>query len=160
MNKPTTGLVRRLSGMALLLCLSGTLHAQPVTPPRNPAVIQIAVAPERVAPGGETTVTVTLEPIEKVKIARYPQIKLQVPAQPGLVMAAETAIGDAEPPAPEHLEHNYWGKVDAVVLTLQVDPAAKSGRQEVEAKLRYNYCVSGSFCAPARVPVKFTIDVE
>lgn len=144
----------------VFICLAGSLLAAPFTPPTNPAIVHLDVQPARVTAGSEATVTIRLEPIEKVKIARYPQIKVQVEAQPGLVLAAESAIGDERPPAPEALENNYWDTVDAIVLKLRVDPDAKRGRQEVQAKLRYNYCVGGSYCAPARVPLTITIDVE
>jgi hypothetical protein len=153
-------LLRLLALDIVLVCLAGAILAAPFTPPSDPATIQIEVQPARVAAGSEATVTIRLEPIENVKIARYPQIKVQVEAQPGLVLAAETAIGDERPPAPELLENNYWETVDAIVFQLRVDPGAKRGPQEVQAKLRYNYCFGGSYCAPVRVPLTITIDVE
>jgi len=143
-----------------LLCVAGAVFGAPPSPPANPAKIQVEIEPGSVAAGSEATVTIRLEPIKGVKIARYPQIRLQVAEQPGLVLAANTAIGDKRPPAPEELENNYWGEITPLVLKLQIDPEAKSGPQEVQAKLRYNFCVNATYCAPARVPLTLNVEVE
>lgn len=137
---------------------SSTLAA-PIKPPENPARITVSVAPERVSPGGSAEITLTLEPISGVKINRYPQIKLQVPGQEGLVAEAEVRIG-SKTPLPLEDGANFWKKVDPVGLTLRIDDAAASGEHEIEAKLTYYYCLSGNFCAPKRVPLTISLDVE
>jgi hypothetical protein len=141
------------------LALAGTALAAP-KPPKNPADITIDVAPEAVAAGGEAEVTVTIVAKPGIKIARYPQIKLDVKAQEGLVAEATARIGDKKPPPPDKLSTNYWGEVDPVQLTLTVDENAASGHHDVEGKLTYYFCVSGDFCAPARVPVKIPVSVD
>jgi len=136
------------------------LLAAPPRVPKNPATITIDVAPAAVSAGGQTEVTLRLEAKEGIKIARYPQIKLKVSAQEGLVGQAESRIGSNKPPPPDKLSTNYWGDVDPVTLTLELDDDAAPGAHEIEAKLTYFFCVSGDFCAPARVPVKIPIAVE
>ncbi len=143
----------------ILLAASGQVTiAAPLKPPENPARITVSVAPESVAPGGQAEVTLTIDPISGIKINRYPRIKLQVPDQHGLVGEAETASGSKTPLPLDG--SNFWNKVDPLSLTLTVDAAAASGEHEVEAKLTYYYCVSGSFCAPKRVPLTIPLDVE
>jgi len=145
---------------ALVLTSATGVTAAPVSPPEVPAEISIEVAPEAVSPGDEAQVTLRLVPIEGIKIARYPQIKLKVAAQEGIVDEASVAIGSKAPPPPDKLDTNYWKDVDPVVLTLSVDEAATSGSHEVEAKLTYYYCVAGNFCAPKRVPLKIPLAVQ
>src|SRR5262245_25392577 len=130
-----------------------------VTPPKNPAKIAMEVTPAAVAPGGHVEVRLSLSPIEGVRIARYPQIKLLVPAHEGLNAESTAAIGSATPPPADELESNYWGTVDPLRLTVAVDRAAKPGRHELEGKLTYFFCMSKEFCAPARVPVTIPIAV-
>jgi hypothetical protein len=146
--------------IAVLACAASAVSAAPMKPPENPAKITLEVAPEVVAPGGDARVTVQLAPIDGIKIARYPQIKLKVPAQEGLTGEALATIGSAKPPPPDKLATNYWKDVDPVVLTLQLDDSLAAGDHEVEAKLTYYYCVSGNFCAPKRVPLKIPLDVR
>ncbi len=133
---------------------------RPKRPPENPAKITLNVAPRAVHPGGRAEVTLTLAPIDGIKIARYPQIKLEVPAQAGLVDQAKIALGSSTPPPLDELETNYWKQVDPLVLTLEVDEGASRGSHEVDAKLTYFFCVSGDYCAPARVPLKIPLNVE
>lgn len=146
--------------LASSLATAPAMLAAPRKPPKNPAKITIDVAPKAVSPGGAAEVKLTLAPIDGVKIARYPRIKLDVPAREGLVDRAGASIGSEKPPPPDQLATNYWKEVDPVLLTLTVDPAAASGDHEVDAKLTYYFCVSGDFCAPARVPVKIPLAVE
>jgi hypothetical protein len=148
--------------LLLVLAVAVTLSAvaAPVKPPKNPAKISVEVTPKSLSPGGEAEVTLTLDPIEGVKINRYPKIKFQVPGQEGLVDAAEISIGNNEPPPPGQ-KSNYWDAVDPVTLTLSLDPAVTAGDHEVQAKLTYFFCLPASgFCAPARVPITIPIAVE
>jgi hypothetical protein len=146
--------------IALALAASLGVAAAPPRVPKNPAVITIDVTPEAVPAGGSAEVTVTIAPKAGIKIARYPQIKLEVPAQDGLVGEAATRIGSTAPPPPDKMKTNYWTKVDPVTLTLTLDRAAVPGAHEIDGKLTYYFCVSGDFCAPARVPVKIPLAVE
>jgi hypothetical protein len=154
----------RTPKLPLLLVLAAVVTpsavAGPVKPPEKPAEIRIEVAPESLSPGGEAEVTLTLDPIEGVKINRYPKIKFQVPGQEGLVGAAEIAIGNDEPPPPGQ-KSNYWDSVAPVKLTLNFDEAATAGDHEIQAKLTYFFCMPASgFCAPKRVPLKIPVAVE
>ena len=146
--------------VAVALTVAAGAGASPRRPPENPAEIRIAVSPEAVSPGDQAEVTLELAPKDGIKIARYPQIKLVVPARDGLVHEARTSIGSAKPPPPDKLKTNYWGKVDPVRLTLTVDEAAATGTHQVDAKLTYYFCVSDDFCAPARVPIKIPLAVR
>ena len=146
--------------LALSMSLGLTASAAPVKPPKNPARITIEVAPEVLAPGGEAEVTLRIDPIDGVKIARYPQIKLVVEAQDGFVGDARATVGSAKPPPPDKLDTNYWGEVDPVVMTLRLDDDATPGTHEIDGKLTYYFCVSGNYCAPARVPVKIPLGVQ
>jgi len=130
-------------------------------PPAKPADLRITVAPEAVAAGGAAEVTLRIEPIEGVKINRYPKIKLEVPALSGLVEKGYAEIGNATPPPPDKMETNYYKVVDPVKMTLKLDAAAKPGKHEIDAKLTYFYCVAASgFCAPAHVPIKIPVAVR
>ncbi len=151
---------RYLAPIVLLAALGPVTIAGPPKPPENPAKITVSVAPESVAPGGQAEVTLTIEPISGIKINRYPQIKLQVPDQQGVVGEAEVAIGSKTPLPLDDQGSNFWKKVDPVNLTLTVDADATSGEHEVEAKLTYYYCLSDNFCAPKRVPLTIALDVE
>ncbi len=149
-----------LASIVLLAALGQGTIAAPLKPPKNPAKITVSVAPESVAPGGQALVTLTIDPISGIKINRYPQIKLKVPGEQGLVGEAEIAIGSKTPLPLDDQGSNFWKNVDPLHLTLTIDAAATSGEHEVEAKLTYYYCVSGDFCAPKRVPLTIPIDVE
>ena len=148
--------------LALALCCLAATWVRGDSPkvPENPADISISVVPEKVAPGGRAEVTLQLAPIGSVKINRYPQIKLKVPDQEGLVGKAEAAIGSSTPLPIDETGTNYWKTVDPLHLTLEVDPNATSGTHEVEAKLLYFFCVSAEFCAPARIPLTIPIEVR
>jgi hypothetical protein len=152
----------KLLSIALASAVAATagVSSAQVKPPEKPAEITVEVAPAVVAPGGQAEVTLRLDPIDGIKIARYPQIKLKVPAEDGFVDEALATIGSKTPPPPDKLATNYWKTVDPVVLTLTLDDAASIGSHEVDAKLTYYYCVSGNFCAPKRVPIKIPIAVR
>ena len=137
---------------AAICLLAGA--APPKAPPKEPAHVEIVVAPEAARPGGEAHVTVRLSPAEGIKINRYPKIKLKVAGEDGVVAGSEAAVGNAEPPPPEHIETNYFKTVDPVELTLRVDSKATAGQHKVAGQLSYFYCVAASgFCAPAKVAV-------
>jgi hypothetical protein len=146
--------------IALALAVAPTVAAAAVKPPENPAKISVDVKPTTVTPGGEAEVTLQLDPIDGVKINRYPKIKLRVPSQEGLVAETQASIGSSTPPPPEK-KVNYWDHVDPVVLTLSLDEAATTGSHEIQAKLTYYFCVPASgFCAPKRVPIKIPIVIQ
>jgi hypothetical protein len=135
--------------------------AAPPKPPKEPAKIKISVSPDAVSRGGQTEVTLVLRPIEGVKINRYPQIKLEVPEQAGLVAQAEVKVGNSAPPAPDQKESNYFETVDPVRLKLQLNGSAPTGQHAVVGKLTYYYCVTASgFCAPKRLPIEIPIEVR
>ncbi len=157
MNEPRLGW---LAPIVLLVALGQVAIAAPLKPPENPAKITLSVAPESVAPGGHAEITLTIDPISGVKINRYPQIKLKVPDQQGLVGEAEIAIGSKTRLPLDDQGSNFWKKVAPLHLTLTIDAAATSGEHEIEAKLTYYYCVSDNFCAPKRVPLTIPLDVE
>ncbi len=149
--------------IVLAVALGGVVASDPA-PPKEPATIDISVEPRPVAPGQAARVRLQLQPVEGVKINRYPKIKLEVPAQEGLVASDVRAeIGSDQPPAPEALESgkNYFKTVDPLELELSVASGATSGKHEVDAKLTYFYCVTKSgFCAPARIPIKIPVAVR
>ena len=97
MNEPR---IAWLASLLLAAVLGQVAVAAPLKPPANPAKITISVTPQSVAPGGQAEITLTIDPISGVKINRYPQIKLKVPDQEGLVGEAETAIGSKMLPLP------------------------------------------------------------
>lgn len=146
------------AAFALLSCVSAQEMPKP---PKEPAKVAISVAPETAAPGGAVDVVLTLSPKKGIKINQYPKIKLTVPAQDGLVAAAEASVGNDAPPAADDLDSNYFKKVTPLKLTLPVDEGAAAGEHEASGKLRYFYCVTASgFCAPAKVDVKIPIRVS
>ena len=150
-------------GLAVLAAAPWTLATgvPPKAPPKEPARVEVSVFPEAARPGGETRVTVRLSPADGIKINRYPKIRLKVPGQEGLILSAEAAVGNKEPPPPDRIEGNYFKTVDPVELTLRVDPQAPAGQHKVQGQLSYFYCVAASgFCAPAKVPVSIPLTVR
>jgi hypothetical protein len=153
--------LKRFVPALVALSSVGFLAAQPARPPKEPAKLEISVAPDALEAGGLATITVRLHPKDGIKINRYPKIKLEVSETPGLVHEAKVEMGDAKPPPPEKMSTNYYKEVDPVELELRLDAEAPSGSHEVDAKLTYYYCVAASgFCAPARVPIKIPVDVR
>lgn len=145
----------------LSLVVLGTALAGGPTPPKVPAAIRVTVDPETSPAGEKVAVLLALEPIEGVKINRYPQIKLEVEARAGLVGRARAVAGDDVPPPVEKMQSNYFDKIEPLRLALDVDAAAPAGRHELEAKLTYFYCMPASgFCAPVRVPVTIPLEVR
>ena len=148
--------------MISLLVLAALLSGGTPSTPAEPVKVSIAVAPTPAVPGQEAAVTVTLQPGPGIKLNKYPKIKLQVAASPGVVAAAEGSIGNTRPPASDQLESNYYkGSVDPLVVNLPVDPAASSGKHDVPGRLSYFYCVAASgYCAPAKVDVSIPLTVR
>ena len=154
---------KRRGSVAVLavLCGSWAFAAPAPGPGDQPATIRIAVAPEAVAPGGTARVTLTLEPVEGVKINRYPKVRFSVPARPGLVPAAETALGNDTPPPMDQTAGNYFDAIDPLTLELALDRGATHGTHEIEGQLVFYYCVAKSgFCAPKKTPVKIPLTVR
>ena len=127
-----------------------------------PVKVALAVSPDAVPAGSDASVTVRIEPKPGIKMNKYPKIKLQVPAVPGLVDAAEQSLGNAAAPPADQLEANYFhGGVDPLTITLHLDGQAKKGRHEIPAKLSYFYCVAASgFCAPAKAELTIPVTVR
>ncbi len=139
-------------GLFVLLSVSAAVAVKPVA---VPADIRVTVTPEAVAPGDDVRVAVELSPKSGIKINRYPKIKLKVPGQDGLVGDAEATLG-----ADEMKEDNYFKSIDPLELKLSVDANAPSGKHEIDAKLRYFFCVGKSYCAPKNVAVKIPVTVR
>jgi len=127
-----------------------------------PVKIAVAVSPSTVGAGAETSVTIRLDPNPGIKLNKYPKIKLQVPAVPGLVHAAEQSLGNAAPPPADQLDSNYFhGSVDPLTVTLHLDALATTGPHDIRAKLSYFYCVAASgYCAPAKTEVAIPVTVR
>lgn len=155
--------IAALVGLACFLCGSlGTGRtAAAAKPPEHPAKISVSVEPSPLEAGGQARVTVSVEPIAGVKINRYPQVRLQVAGQAGLVGPSEAAVGDAAPASDGGpVAPRYFDKVEPLRLVLAVDPAARPGAHEVEGKLLFYYCVPDEFCAPHRTAVKIPFTVQ
>jgi hypothetical protein len=128
----------------------------------TPVKVAVAVSPEAVGAGSEASVTVRLEPKPGIKMNKYPKIKVQIPAIPGLVDAAEQSLGNPAPPPADQLDANYFhGGVDPLTITLHLDPQATKGRHEIHGKLSYFYCVAASgYCAPAKIELTIPITIR
>lgn len=153
------------STLPILLALSLLAPAAVAAdgPPEVPAELDVAVAAEGVSPGAAVDVDVVLTPKPGIKINRYPNVTVKVPGVDGLVAASEGKAGSDRPPTPEDMEagRNYFETVDPVRLSIAVDPGASVGRHEVEADVRYFYCVTESgFCAPKKTKVRIPIEVR
>lgn len=127
-----------------------------------PVKLEISVDPAAVAPGSTAAATIKLVPRPGIKLNKYPKIKLQIPAAPGLVDATEGSIGNPGPPPADDLDANYYhGDVDPLIVRFHVDPAASHGKHPVAAKVSYFYCVAASgYCAPAKVDVVLPVTVR
>jgi len=151
----------RLAAAAALMACALAAAGEPAKPPAEPAKIEISVTPKIVPAGGSAEATLRLTPIEGVTINRYPKITLTIAAQEGLVGGAESAIGNDAPPPPEQSGGNYFDKVDPLRIEIAVDSSAKPGLHDIEAKLKYFYCVKKSgFCAPKKATVKIPLTVR
>ena len=130
--------------------------------PETLVKVAVAVSPEAVGAGSEASVTVRLEPKPGIKMNKYPKIKVQILAVPGLVDAAEQSVGNAAAPPLDQLDTNYFhGSVEPVTLTLHLDPLATKGRHEIRGKLSYFYCVAASgYCAPARTELTIPVTIR
>ena len=150
-----------IAAVLLAVAWSAALAA-PLKPPAEPAKIEVSVSPDGVDRGGAAQVTVQLRPIEGVKINRYPQIKLEIPAHDGVHAEASATVGNDSPPPPELLAtKNYFDEVDPIELEIWLDESAPVGELYVEGKLTYYYCVIESgFCAPKRTPLKIPLTVR
>jgi hypothetical protein len=127
-----------------------------------PVKVAVTVSPAALGAGSEARVTVRLEPKPGIKMNKYPKIKVQIPAVPGLVDAAEQSLGNAAAPPLDQLDTNYFhGGVDPLTLTLHVDPQAAKGPHEIHGKLSYFYCVAASgFCAPAKAELTIPVTIR
>ena len=149
-----------LASLAACGLAIGCATAEPPRPPERPATVDVEVLPEAVTTGGETAVTVRLEPVKGIKINRYPEATLRVEAS-ALVAAAEARIGSATPPPPEKMATNYFDRVDPLQLTLEVAEGAAAGVHEIDATLSYFYCMpANGFCAPKRESVRIPLTVR
>lgn len=160
--------MRRIESLAVtvgfccvLALVAGCAEAGPIKPPAHPAKIRVDVAPDAVAAGDETTVTVQLEPIDGIKINRYPKTKIIVAGDDGLVEAGEASVGNDTPPPPDKMATNYFEDVEPLTLTLRVADGAAAGAHEVDAALTFFYCMpANGFCAPKRETVRIPITVR
>jgi hypothetical protein len=147
---------------AIVLACVAAAPAAPAPPlTEQPATIRVQIAPESVEPGGQARVTVTLDPAEGVKVNRYPKIRLEVPARPGLLAGGSATLGDDRPPAIDQTGGNYFDEIQPLTLALDLERGAPSGSHEIEGQLVFYYCVTKSgFCAPKKSPVKFALNVR
>jgi hypothetical protein len=160
MSNLSSAKFRIAAAVALLACGLAAAGGA-AKPPAEPAKIEISVSPESVPAGGEAEATLQLTPIDGVTINKYPKISLKIAPQEGLVGGAESAIGDDAPPPPEQTGGNYYDKVDPLRIKIPIAESAKPGKHEIEAKLKYFYCVKKSgFCAPKRATVKIPVTIR
>jgi hypothetical protein len=131
-------------------------------PLEAPIKVTVEVSPATIGAGSDASVTVKLDPKPGIKMNKYPKIKLQVPAVPGLVDAAEQTLGNPAPPPADQLEANYFhGAVDPLTVTLHLDGHAEKGLHEIQAKLSYFYCVAASgYCAPAKTELRIPVTIR
>lgn len=156
----TTRLLRGALALALCLGLSAVAGAGSPRPPDVPAKITLEVSPEAVGPGDQARVRVQLEPIQGIKINRYPRIQIKVAEVEGLVGASESSVGSTKPFPPGETSKSYFKTVDLLELSLTLDEAAPAGKHEIGGKLVYYYCMGESFCAPKRVALKIPVTVR
>ena len=151
-----------LVGFLSLAVLSAAVAEAGPGPSEPPVKVSVAVVPAELGAGSDAVVTVKIAPNPGIKMNKYPKIKLQVPAVPGLVEAAEQSIGNPSAPAADQMETNYFhGGVDPLTLTLHVDKSAAKGSHDIRAKLSYFYCVAASgFCAPAKADLTIPVTVR
>lgn len=132
-----------------------------MNPPKEPARVDLSVAPEAVEAGNAARVTCQLFPKKGIKINRYPKMSLKVDAIDGLVGSAEAKVGNEAPPPIDDPESNYFKSVDPIELDLELDAAAPAGTHRIPAQLKYYYCVVASgFCAPIKTDVELEVTVR
>jgi hypothetical protein len=147
--------------LVLLITPSAAPAAPPAKPPKEPAKIQVEVEPGTVSAGQQATVIVRLNPIEGVKINRYPRIKLQLAGVEGIVADSKAEFGSDRPPAPDALDKNYFTNVEPLNLSFRMDDAAPDGKRELEGKVTFNYCmIASGFCSRFSGPIKIPVDVQ
>jgi len=151
-----------LSLLAAVSLLPGSpASAAPKGPPKPPVTVEIAVGPAQVAPGADADVSVSVSPKPGIKLNKYPKIKVTVPEVPGVVGAAEAAVGNDAPPPPEQIEGNYFKTVEPVRLKLHIDRAASKGKHQIGATVSYFYCVTASgFCTREKAPIEIPVTVR
>jgi hypothetical protein len=128
----------------------------------TPAVkIDVAVDAQPVAAGSTAKVAVRVVPEAGIKINRYPKIQVTVAEVHGLVSAASASLGNPKPPPVDSPESNYFKEPEPVQLELRLSADAPSGAREIEAEIKYFYCVASSgYCAPARSQFKIPVAVK
>jgi len=151
--------MKKTLAIALLLAVAPLMAANPPKVPAKPADLHFRVTPDTVAPGDEVRVRLEVEPIEGIKINRYPQVKLEVPARDGLVAEARIAVGDDEPPPPEKIQSNFFDEI-VLELPLTLDADAPAGDHELDARVIYYYCLKSQFCSRKKVDVTIPISVR
>jgi hypothetical protein len=139
--------------------LAGLPLAAQVKPPAEPAKVRVSIDPQVVAAGERTEVTVALDPMEGVRIARYPGVKVRIDGQAGLVAEQQLVAGDTKPPAPDALDRNYFDRLEPLRLSLQLEAGAPPGRHELGGEVTYAYCIPSGLCSRAKVPLTFPIQV-
>ena len=141
------------------LVVSGAAAVQGAN--KEPARIDVRVGADSVAPGETARVTVTVVPSSGIKINKYPKIKVTVDEVEGLVGRAEATVGNPKPPPVKDPESNYFKKPEGMKLDLTFSSDASSGPQEIEARIKYFYCVTESgYCAPARAELTIPVNVR
>jgi hypothetical protein len=107
------------------------------------------VSPATPGTNGSPKVELRFEPIEGVKINRYPKIKVHIPLQDGVPHASDAFIGDDYPPAGDQplAATNYFKEEPTVSLPLPLSPDVAAGTHEFIGKTSFSYCVPASnFC--------------
>jgi hypothetical protein len=153
-------LTRRVFPLFFAGLAAGLAPAQNSDAP--PVKVAVTVSPAAVAAGSDAQATLQLTPNPGIKLNKYPKIKLQLPAEPGVAAAAEASIGNTAPPPADHLDANYYkGEVDPLVVKVHLDSGAARGTHDLRGKLSYFYCVAASgYCAPAKVDVTVPVAVR
>lgn len=153
-------MIRKTLLVALIASVALLPAVAEIKPPENPATIQVHVAPDAVAPGGEVEVTVKVVPDAGIKINRYPKVTLKVAEVENLVAAASTFVGDAKRPPEDKMKGNYFKSVEPLALALALSDAAEPGDHEIKAKLRYTFCLKSDACFIERATVKIPVTVR
>lgn len=150
------------SFLGIALCCALPAWAAGPSGNEPPVNVEVAVSPEAVGAGAEASVVVKIETKPGIKMNKYPKIKLQIPAVPGLTEGAEQSLGNPGPPPADKMETNYFkGGIDPIKVTLRLDPQAGKGRHDIHGQLSYFYCVAASgYCAPAKAELTIPVTVR